>query len=64
MVHDEPVALMGPLYSDIKTKKKFRGRFLKSLVSLLDQDSHSNTSTTPAKVDFARFVVENLVYLE
>ena len=34
----EPASLMGPLYSDIKTKKKFRGRFLKSLVNLLDQD--------------------------
>jgi cohesin loading factor subunit SCC2 len=64
MARGEPVALMGPLYSDIKTKKKFRGRFLKSLVSLLDHDSHSNTSTTPAEVDFARFIVENLVYLE
>jgi hypothetical protein len=64
MDKSEPVALMGPLYTDIKTKKKFRGRFLKSLVSLLDQDSLSNTSTVLAEVDFARFVVENLVYLE
>ena len=60
----EPASLMGPLYSDIKTKKKFRGRFLKSLVNLLDQDSQSNTSTAPAEVDFGRFIVENLLYLE
>jgi hypothetical protein len=55
---------MGPLYRDIKTKKKFRGRFLRSLVNLLDQDSHSNTTTTPAEPDFAQFIVENLLYLE
>src|ERR1700694_5509798 len=61
---NEPISLMGPLYSDIKTKKKFRGRFLRSLVNLLDQDSHSNTSTTPAEPDFAQFIVENLLYLE
>jgi Sister chromatid cohesion C-terminus len=55
---------MGPLYSDIKTKKRFRVRYLRSLVNLLDKDSQSKENTFPIDVHFARFIVENLLYLE
>ena len=61
--NEEPISLMGPLYSDIKTKKRFRTRFLKSLVNLLDRDSQSREATAPVDIDFARFIVENLMYL-
>jgi cohesin loading factor subunit SCC2 len=55
---------MGPLYRDIKTKKRFRVRFLKSLVNLLDRDSQSREATAPVDVAFGRFIVENLMYLD
>lgn len=62
--NEEPLSFMGPLYSDIKTKKRFRLRFLKSLVNLLDRDSQSREAAAPVDIDFARFIVENLMYLE
>jgi hypothetical protein len=60
----EPVALMTPLYNDIKAKKRLRLRHLKNLVNLLDRDSQTRESMTPVEVDFAKFIVENLLYLE
>jgi hypothetical protein len=60
----EPVSLIASLYKDIKSKKRVRSKFLKNLVGYLDRDSHSRDSTTPIDVDFARFIVENLLYLD
>lgn len=60
----EPVALIASLYKDIKSKKRVRSKFLKNLVSYLDRDSHSRDYTTPIDVDFARFIIENLLYLD
>ena len=60
----EPVALMNPLYNDIKTKKRFRLRHLRNLVNLLDRDSQTKENVPPVEVDFAKFIVENLVYLD
>jgi cohesin loading factor subunit SCC2 len=55
---------MTPLYSDIRTKKRFRARYLRSLVNLLDRDSQVKEPTAPVEADFARFLVDNLVYLD
>lgn len=64
MDNNEPVSLAGAFYSDIKTKKRTRVKYLKTLVNHLDRDSQSKEYTTPIEVDFARFVVENLLYLD
>jgi cohesin loading factor subunit SCC2 len=58
------VSLMTPLYSDIRTKKRFRVRYLRGLVNLLDRDSQIREPSAPVEVDFARFLVDNLVYLD
>jgi cohesin loading factor subunit SCC2 len=55
---------MTPLYSDIRTKKRFRARYLRSLVNLLDRDSQVKELIAPVEADFARFLVDNLVYLD
>jgi len=52
------------LYKDIKSKKRVRSKFLKNLVGYLDRDSHSREYTAPVEVDFARFIIENLLYLD
>jgi len=60
----EPVSLMDPLYRDIKAKKRFRLRHLKNLVNLLDRDSQTKDTVLPVEVDFAKFIVEILLYLD
>lgn len=60
----EPVSLIASLYKDIKTKKRTRVKYLKNLIAHLDRDSQSKEYATPIKVDFARFIVENLLYLD
>src|SRR5271156_6698106 len=60
----EPVALLNPLYGDIKAKKKQRLRHLKSLVNLLDRDSQTKENVLPIALDYAKFIVENLIYLD
>src|SRR5271167_2817474 len=60
----EPVSLIASLYKDIKTKKRTRVKYLKNLIANLDRDSQSKEYTTPIEVDFARFIVENLLYLD
>ena len=60
----EPVSLIASLYKDIKTKKRVRVKYLKNLVAHLDRDSQSKEYTTPIEVDFAKFIVENLLYLD
>ena len=60
----EPVSLIASLYKDIKTKKRVRVKYLKNLVIYLDRDSQSKEYSTPIEVDFARFIVENLLYLD
>ena len=52
------------LYNDIKTKKRVRVKYLRNLVVYLDRDSQSKEYTMPISVDFARFIVENLLYLD
>jgi cohesin loading factor subunit SCC2 len=39
-------------------------KYLKNLIAHLDRDSQSKEYTTPIEVDFARFIVENLLYLD
>jgi len=39
-------------------------KYLKNLVIYLDRDSQSKEYSTPIEVDFARFIVENLLYLD
>jgi hypothetical protein len=60
----EPVSLIASLYKDIKTKKRVRVKYLKNLVIYLDRDSQSKEYATPIDIDFARFIVENLLYLD
>jgi Sister chromatid cohesion C-terminus len=60
----EPIALISSLYKDIKSKKRVRSKFLKNLVSYLDREPHTRDSTPPISVDFAHFIVENLLYLD
>lgn len=60
----EPVSLIASLYKDIKSKKRVRSKFLKNLVGYLDRDSHSREYSTPLDIHFARFVTENLLYLD
>jgi hypothetical protein len=56
--------LIASLYKDIKTKKRVRVKYLKNLVLYLDRDSQSKEYSTPIEVDFARFIIENLLYLD
>ena len=60
----EPVSLVGAFYSDIKAKKRARVKYLKTLINHLDRDSQSKEYMTPIEAEFARFIVENLVYLD
>jgi len=60
----EPVSLIASLYKDVKTKKRVRAKYLRGLVNQLDRDSQSKGATAGIEVDFARFIVENLLYLE
>lgn len=64
MIQGEPSALINPLYGDIKAKKRFRLRHLRNLVNLLDRDSQTKENIPPVQVDFARFIIENLLYLD
>lgn len=64
MSSGEPVSLIASLYGDVKGKKRLRGKFLRGLVNFLDRDSQSKEYAAPIEIDFARFVVENLLYLE
>jgi Sister chromatid cohesion C-terminus len=64
MDDNQPVALMNPLYGDMKSKKKQRLRHLKNLVNLLDRDSQTKEAVPPIAIDYAKFIVENLVYLD
>ena len=58
------MSLIGALYADIKAHKRFRIRYLKSLVNLLDHSLQFREITVPIERDFAQFVVENLLCLE
>jgi len=60
----EPISLISSLYKDIKSKKRVRSKFLKNLVSYLDREPHIRDSSPPISIDFARFIVENLLYLD
>lgn len=64
MHNGEPVSLIASLYKDVKTKKRARAKYLRGLVNQLDRDSQSKGATARIEVDFARFIVENLLYLE
>ena len=64
MHKNEPVSLIASLYKDIKTKKRHREKFLKGIVNQLDRDSLSKEFTTPIEIDYARFIIENLLYLD
>jgi len=64
MYNGEPVSLIASLYKDVKTKKRVRTKYLRGLVNQLDRDSQSKGATARIEVDFARFIVENLLYLE
>jgi len=58
------MALMEPIYTEIKAKKRrFRIQFLTKLVKLFDRDQ-LNLNSPPIEIDFAKFLVENLVYLD
>jgi len=56
--------LIASLYKDIKSKKRVRSKFLKNLVGYLDRESHAREYTATVDVNFARFIVENLLYLD
>lgn len=56
--------MIASLYKDIKTKKRVRVKYLKNLVMYLDRDSQSKEYATPIEIDFARFIIENLLYLD
>ena len=60
----DPVSLIASLYKDIKTKKRVRAKYLRGVVNQLDRDSQSKGATARIEVDFAKFIVENLLYLE
>jgi len=48
----------------MKTKKKARVRYLRSLVNILDRDSQSRDKNAVVDVEFACFIAENLIYLD
>lgn len=64
MEDNKPVSLANAFYGDMKPKIRARVKYLKTLVNHLDRDSQSKEYTTPIDIGFARFIVENLLYLD
>ena len=58
------MSLISSFYRDLKPKGRVRVKFLRMLISQLDRDSLTKEWTTPVDVDYATFIVENLLYLD